>query len=581
MNENKFLLRYDKNDSTVSFFCNHAQNEHYQCAFFGETFSLVDADGYEYGKDACFSANDLLCLVISHGQEVIYDLNGAFVAAVYDKTTKILRLINDRFGLIPVYVVFDDIDGILVTITIQDLKGQINLSPDYIGIAEYLSFDYCLEDRTFFKDVEYMLPGQEIVFKASGIESKTYYTLPQTEDASNKERKDYINELDDLYRHAISIRKADENTIGLTGGLDSRLILGILGGNHTHTYNFGNMGSGDEVGASVLAAIYQTDHHYLSFDKIDPIQDAREIIQRCDGQCPWERFYVLNSAKAKLMIRGAVEISGMGGDAISGQKSNFTGLLPNMGASMSNKDYKKHKNRLIKDITRGRIAINNPNVYGPKLTDMWNEVMNDYSRATTAAETGQTFGNYIMRLKLRSLERRVTASSMWITSQFLPIRFPIYDYSVMCFFNRIPQKYRFGQNLYIDYISRKYPDAAKAPHSETGHKVDNLHVLRTDYVTVRNYAMQKLLNRKSAYTNSFGFVNDKIRNTNCLKEILNSQRISDHGLFNISAYGDYENLMDKAFDKGGTAMILLKSMIQIALINEEYFNNSIDLYFKN
>ena len=573
-----FFIHYMA-DGQIDFLSRSERNDSYTVAFIGEGFGLVDENGQEYDTGYVGSALDFLNLISLHDLDVIHDINGAFLSAVYDCKEKVLRIENDRFGLLPAYVLPDGEGGWYITSQIQNLCGLVEINPDYVGIAEYLTFDYCLEDRTFFNGVKYMVPAEKITISADGIKREIYYRLPKTFGEKVKSKDEYMDEFDELYRHAIEIRKAEDNIIGLTGGFDSRLILGILGGEKCHTYNFGNKGSGDEVGATALADAFDTDHHYLDFTGVDIVSDAREIIRLGDGQCPWERFYALNAAKDKSKVMGGVEVSGMGGDAISGQKSNFTGLIPNMGRKMNDAAYTHEGRRLISDISRGRLAAYDLKHYGKRLAYCWDEVRTEFGKATKEAEVGDTFGNYTMRLKLRTLERRVTMSSMWITAHYLPIRFPIYDYAVMAFFNRLPQKYRYGQKLYIETIAKKYKKAASAPHSETGQCVNTGHILRTDFVTVRNYAMKKLFGISPAYTNSFGFVNQKIRECENIKDLISDQRPSKDGIFNITEYGNVDNLINIAMTKGGTAMTMLKNIIQISLVNEIFFDNKIEMYY--
>ena len=151
-----------------------------------------------------------------------------------------------------------------------------------------------------------------------------------------KSKKEYLKELNILYRDAVLRRKgAKANIIGLSGGFDSRLILAILSGENVSSFNFGNPESGDVVGASVLARAYSIDDHYLDFEGLDYSKVAKETIIRTGGQCHHEEFYQLAAAKEKCKIIGGVELAGIGGDAVSGQKSNFTGLIPFMNAHMT------------------------------------------------------------------------------------------------------------------------------------------------------------------------------------------------------------------------------------------------------
>ena len=234
----------------------------------------------------------------------------------------------------------------------------------------------------------------------------------------------------------------------------------------------------------------------------------------------------------------------------------------------------------MNDITRGRMTVNRTDIYGPLMTQEWENVVKEYNKAVDIAEAGQTFGNYTMRLKLRTLERRVTMSSMWIVNQHLSIRFPVYDYRVMNFFNTVPQTYRFGQRLYIRMIQDYYPKAAKCPHSETGKPVRESHCVMVDFITVKDYLLGKFGLKKSVYSNSFGFVNDAIRACNNLDGLVTHQKPTPKGIFNISKYGSVETIIDKARHGDNAALKILKNIIQISLLNELYFDNQIEMYYE-
>ena len=557
-----------------------AEDEEYIAAYFGEIFGIVDDSNNSIEELHIQNARSFLDAVKVHGIRSIESFDGAFIAAVLRKSDSTLVIYNDRFGLYPLY--YMEHEGAFYFAQEAKLLGQIQpLEPDYIGISEFLSFDYCLEDRTMFRNVKYILPGQKIVAKGMDFSVSTYWELPGAEGKPTKSKTEYLNELNHLYRRSVLMRRsAETNVIGLTGGFDSRLILAILDDAKVASYNFGNVGTGDQIGASYLAKEYSTDHHYLSFDDLDFSETAREIVLRSDGQCPFERFYMPIAAREKAKEPGGVEISGMGGDAISGQKSNFTGLVPMMSARMHDSRKRRCGKRIFSNATRGRLKTNNPHVYGPALVDCWSDVCADFSRALFAAEKGKTFGNYTMRLKLRTLERRVTMASMWIVNQFLPIRFPVYDYAVMNFFNTVPQTYRFGQRLYIRLIQNFYPRAAKAPHSETGKPVRESHCVTVDWITVRDFIKGKLGMGKSGYNDSFRFVNDAFRNCADLEELVCIQEPSPHGLFNMTEYGDVRNLISKVKSGDNSSLTLLKSIIHISLMNKLFFHNSIPMYYK-
>lgn len=558
------------------------ETERFVIAFFGEAYGIVDDDTNLMEDYPVRTGSELGKLLTDKGGKAIESLNGAFVAAIYAKKNSELRIYNDRFGIYPVFYTITNDGGFYFSQDPMLLRQVENFEPDYIGISEYLSFDYCLEDRTFFKNVNYILPAQRIIVNKNGINRDTYWELPRCDGKKDKSKKDYLREFNDLYREAVFCRKGTKaNVIGLSGGFDSRLILAILDGENVSSFNFGSPNSGDVVGASALAKAYNTDHHYLDFDGLDYTDIARETVIRTGGQCHHEEFYQLAAAKEKYKITQSVELAGIGGDAISGQKSNFTGLIPFMSAKMTRRRKAKHKKRLLKDITRGRQPAYDKKYYGPIITNSWEELKKDYNRAINEAEKGITFGNYTMRLKMRSIERRITMPSMAITDQFIPVRLPVYDYRVVNFFNSLPQTYRYGQRLYIRLIQDYYPKAAACPHSETGRPVRESHCVTTDFVTVLNFIRGKLGGHKTKYTNIFQFADDAMLKNPSLQNIVSSGGISETGIFNLDNYGTVDNIINSARNGDNAAVKLLKNIIQFSIINDVYFDGKVSMYYKS
>ncbi len=273
----------------------------------------------------------------------------------------------------------------------------------------------------------------------------------------------------------------------------------------------------------------------------------------------------------------------MGGDAISGQKSNFTGLIPMMNLRMNDVRRKDIGKKTFCAAQRGRLSADNKNIYGDVITSKWQEVIVDYKKAEGYAGKALTFGTYSMRLKMRTLERRVTMASMWLIGQYLPIRFPVYDYRVVDFFNTVPQKYRFGQRLYIRMIQDYYPRAAKCPHSETGRPARESHVLLVDSVTVWGFVRSKIGLKKKEYNNSFGFVNDKLINNinnGNINKLLQKQTVSEQGIFNLSYFGRKpEDILDKAKSGDGTALTVLKNVIHFSIMNELFFDGNLNIFY--
>lgn len=551
------------------------EDDAYVISFYGEVFSIEDRK-----NERAFLIQEpkkLLGLIKQYGKSIIYKLNGSFLIALYDKEKEELIVCNDRFGIHPLYYKIIDGEAFLFASEAKVLFEDKAPEPDYVGLAEFLSFDYCFENRTIFKGIEILLPASVIKISAKGIYKKNYWKFSGIESKKKKSRKKYEEQFYKVYRNAVKCRQADNNNIGLTGGYDSRLILALID-KDVESFNFGNRGGGDVIGAEALADIYNTTHHYINFSKEDFYPYAKDIVYRTDGRCCFDRFYIYGTAKIKGKYAN-IELSGTGGDAYSGQKSNFTGLFPNMSKKMTSKQVKKESKRIFHDITRGRLSVGYDKSYNTLFkNNTWKEVWNDFQKAVSACN-GKTFGAFTMQLKARSLEKNCTLASLSLCNYFLTMRYPVYDYQVMDFFDTVPQRYRYGQNLYVRMIKDYFPKAASVPHSETGKPIGKYNSARVDWITIKTFIKGKLGIAQNQYHNTFNFVKEIIlSDKKRLLELIYEQPGSKEGIFDLGQYGSVDHLIECAQKGDGYAYKFLKNIISVSILNNVFFEGKIPMY---
>ena len=561
------------------------QDEEYVAAFYGEIFEILEYKENEWDYPIQ-RPEVVLKLLKQYGESIISKLNGTFLLAIYDKKEERLAVYNDRFGIYPLY--YRELDNAFMFATEAKalFSGEIPQA-DKVGLAEMLSFDYCLESRTIFKGIKQMTPANKIsVTERGGVEKKVYWTFQSffgDMGGRRMKRSEYEARLYHLQKAAVSRRKDEINMIGLTGGFDSRLILASLGKDaKVETFNFGKPGSGDVIGASQLSDVYSTSHHYLDFSKGEEFYPyAEDIVYRTDGMCWFDRFYIYDTAKIKSEY-GNIELSGTGGDALSGQKNNFTGLFPNMSMRINKRKREHISKKIFCAISRGRLSVGKDPSYNKSFaSETWKMVQDDFYEAVRAC-AGRTFGAFTMQVKARSLEKNCTCVSLSLCEQFIRLRYPVYDYNIVDFFNSMPQKYRYGQNLYISMIKKYYPEAAAVPHSETGKPIHRFNVVSVDLETIGSFLKGMLGFEKKAYHNTFGFVKEIIlSDKGALRKIICEQPETEDGIFDISNYGTIDNLIDRAQGGEGYAFILLKNIIQISIINKVFFDEKIQMYSKS
>ncbi|MFC1493266.1 asparagine synthetase B family protein, partial [candidate division KSB1 bacterium] len=96
----------------------------------------------------------IIQLYEKYGFDCVNMLNGMFAFAIWNKNKKQLFLARDHFGIKPLYYKFRNGDFIFASEikAILEYEGA-KAEPNYTAIYDYLTFQYVLEDKTFFKGI--------------------------------------------------------------------------------------------------------------------------------------------------------------------------------------------------------------------------------------------------------------------------------------------------------------------------------------------------------------------------------------------------------------------------------------------
>ena len=99
-----------------------------------------------------------------YGDAMLEKLNGMFSFALFDSRKNLFFAARDHFGIKPFYYTVLN-DGSLVFAS--EIKAlfcipEIKKKPDMIGMHEYLTFQFCLNERTLFNGIKKLLPGHSI-----------------------------------------------------------------------------------------------------------------------------------------------------------------------------------------------------------------------------------------------------------------------------------------------------------------------------------------------------------------------------------------------------------------------------------
>lgn len=162
----------------------------------------------------------------------IADMDGAFHIVILDSEKSELFLINDRLGILPLYLRATE-DSFTFAPKLRYLRPVTEPALDETGLLTFLISGYCYLDRTLFKDVRYLTPASilHINLRSLKLSHERYWNLKYDSTSKadplelSQRLNEAINDSIELFTPQGSHRQAG---IFLSGGWDSKGILGAM-----------------------------------------------------------------------------------------------------------------------------------------------------------------------------------------------------------------------------------------------------------------------------------------------------------------------------------------------------------------
>jgi len=428
-----------------------------------------------------YGSNDLFGLLkkmfISHPTSFPSELRGDFDGLIVEKKKNTLTLFTNHVGSKWVFYFLEPDSQILVfgteLLMVSQTMKKLGLVPklDEDGANCLLAFGYMLGDRTLVKNVRKVPPGSILHFQEGKISFQRYFpfTCEPTLDLSKEK---IIQELDERFRTAVQAEYEKDLEYGyqhiatLSGGLDSRMNVCYarkLGYEKILTYTFSQSNYLDEKIAKKIAADWGFDFLFFSLDNGNYLKEIENPILAGGGMTTSlgisHGLFALsriNSTPFGMIHTGQL------GDAILGT------YLPR-----HNKRKKGKTNTAISPILLSEleeIYVKEQKKFNmPELFKLSNRGVNGI------------FGGY------RGGEQFSEFSSPFLYPEFLE------------FCLRIPPLYRSQEKIYLEWVLKRAPEAAKYTWEKTGTKIGATRL--TKYaIKVFRYGKRKTLGVKSQYS---------------------------------------------------------------------------------
>ena len=260
------------------------------------------------------------------GVDCLHDLNGMFAFAVYDIQKDELFLARDRFGIKPLYYLFENnsfVFGSELKAVIQYPAVNTTISLEAVDL--YLTFDYVPAPWSIFENINKLEQGHYVTLKNGKLNKKQWYQLTFAPKFDSDKATDYLEKLDYLIQEAVRRRTVSDVPLGgfLSGGIDSSLISHYLVKSSntplkTFSIGFDEPSFDESRYARQMADHLGTEHH----EKIFSVDDMKNLIPNIFESMdePFAdasllpTYFLCSYAKENV----TVALSGDGGDEVFG-----------------------------------------------------------------------------------------------------------------------------------------------------------------------------------------------------------------------------------------------------------------------
>ncbi len=174
-----------------------------------------------------------------YGDECPQHLRGMFSFALWDEHRQRLIAVRDRFGIKPFYYLVRD--GVLYFASeakaLLPFVSEIETDPE--ALAEYLTFQYLIGERTLFKGIKQLMPAHMLVIENGDFKVRRYWDVKYEIDWDHSPRY-FFEKLGDLLEDSVGVHLRADVPIGgyMSGGLDSSLISILAARNNNQNRKF-------------------------------------------------------------------------------------------------------------------------------------------------------------------------------------------------------------------------------------------------------------------------------------------------------------------------------------------------------
>ncbi|MEA3410021.1 MAG: asparagine synthase-related protein [Pseudomonadota bacterium] len=432
-----------------------------------EVVCLVDGIVYSSkstGDDTCAtidSARYLLEEYLEQGVDCLTSVHGNFLVAWWEEKKRRLVLANDRIGQTLLFFksragkfTFGSMLARVTAVSGPPAETEID------GFSDLLTFGFVLDRKTLFRDVYTLPPASCLVCENGKTSISTYWRLDQIEPRSGYD-ENRLDELAHTFRGAVrrAIPPGETTSIGLTGGLDSRVILAAATADRLRvsTYTGGFHDSTDVKLAKMLADLTDTKHVFRSIGPEHLAEWLEPMVRLQGGIVATLHSHPCNTLFAKKVDQARIQ--GIGGEYVRGF------WIPGryQGSAASGK-----ANQFLFDRMVGSARKNYLNdIWRPEYAEMG--ISRSRERLTRLVDSYACPDDPVARIHYVYLHercRKILNKAVIISRNRMGVYLPYLDFEWIRVVSEIPMGERISNTIQIDLIRRLAPELLDVPYSK-------------------------------------------------------------------------------------------------------------------
>ena len=300
----------------------------------GEIYNYVELRD-ELGRETFRTSSDTEVILRAYekwGERCVEHLRGMFAFALWDPRDGRLFLARDRFGIKPLYYASTK-DGFYVASEVKALLPYLpGVETDVDGLHDYLSFQFCLGDKTMFAGVKQLRPAHFGWVERDGrLHTHQYWEVQYHLDWDHDEAW-FVGEVRAALGDSIRVHLRSDVEVGayLSGGVDSSLMAALaretLPGARIQGFH-GKFAAGEMFDESryarALAEARRLVLHETEITEADFVTAMPRVIYHLDYPVAGPGSFPQYMVSAEVARHVKVVLGGQGGDEIFGGYARY------------------------------------------------------------------------------------------------------------------------------------------------------------------------------------------------------------------------------------------------------------------